>query len=274
VTQTRTVFYISDGTGLTVEGLAHSLLAQFDGLEYDTVTLPFIDSADQARDAVRQINAEARRAPVKPLVFCTLVDPQLRNIVRASEAAFFDLYDALLGPVGEVLGMAPAGSVGRAHGIDNHTRYGMRMEAVNFALRTDDGSTTHGYDQADVIIVGVSRSGKTPTCLYLGLQYGVRAANYPLTEEDLEHPRLPEVLRPYRDRLYSLTIDAERLQEIRSERRPDSRYASLKQCLYELRQLAAMYRNEGLRPLDTTHMSVEEIASTIMRDAALQKRVR
>lgn len=274
MTQTRTVFYISDGTGLTVEGLAHSLLAQFDGLEYNSVTLPFVNSPAHAREAVEEINAEARSAPLRPLVFCTLVDPELRAIVRGAEAAFFDLYDAFLGPVADTLGMPASVSVGRAHGMDSHTRYGMRMDAVNYALSTDDGSTTHGYDHADVIIIGVSRSGKTPTCLYLALQYGVRAANYPLTEEDLEDLHLPALLRPYRNRLYALIIDPDRLHEIRSERRPDSRYASLRQCRYELRQVAALYRHEGLHPLDTTHMSVEEIASTIVHEVALQKRAR
>ncbi|MGA7801553.1 MAG: pyruvate, water dikinase regulatory protein [Gammaproteobacteria bacterium] len=274
MTQTRTVFYISDGTGLTVEGLGHSLLAQFGGLEYNSVTLPFVNSSDQAGEAVQQINAEARQAPLKPLVFCTLVDPQARSMIRASEAVCFDLYDAFLGPVGDALGMTPSGSVGRSHGMDNHTRYGMRMDAVNFALSTDDGSTTHGYEHADVIVVGVSRSGKTPTCLYLALQYGVLAANYPLTEEDLEDSGLPALLKPYRNRLYGLTIDPDRLHEIRSERRPDSRYASMKQCRYELRQLAALYRHEGLHPLDTTNMSVEEIATTIVHDLALHRRMR
>lgn len=270
----RTVFFVSDGTGLTAEGLAHSLLAQFENFEYSSATRPFVNSVEQAQRVVREINAAARLTSAKPLVFCTLVDPRIRSIVHACEGAVFDLYDAFLEPVADALAMAPAGTVGRAHGMDSHTGYGMRMDAVNFALSTDDGTTTHGYEHADVIIIGVSRSGKTPTCLYLALQYGLRAANYPLTDEDLDDVRLPFALVPFRERLYALIIDPQRLHEIRSERRPDSRYASLKQCRYELNQLAALYRQEGLRPLDTTHMSVEEIASTIAHDAGLQRSAR
>ncbi|HKK14184.1 MAG TPA: pyruvate, water dikinase regulatory protein [Gammaproteobacteria bacterium] len=271
----RSVFFISDGTGLTVESLANSLLAQFQGFEFRNVTIPFVNTDDKARRAVERVNAAHRETGMKPLVFSTLVDPKVRHVVSDhAEATCFDLYDAYLGPLEKALGAHPLSSIGRSHGVADHGRYVERMEAVNFALRTDDGSAVARYDQADVIVIGVSRSGKTPTCLYLALQYGIRAANYPLTDEDLENMQLPALLRPHRDRLYGLIIDPQRLQEIRSERRPDSRYASTRQCRYEVRQVAAIYRREGLQTLDTTSMSVEEIASTIVHDAGLKRPAR
>ena len=97
-------------------------------------------------------------------------------------------------------------------------RYNMRIEATNFAMSSDDGQGVQHYHEADLILMGVSRSGKTPTCLYLALQYGVFAANYPLAEEDLESGRLPQILEGFRAKIYGLTISPETLTQIRRER--------------------------------------------------------
>jgi hypothetical protein len=269
----RTVFFVSDRTGITVETLGHSLLTQFPNLPFKQVTLPFIDSADKAHRAVEQINQATREAGAPAVVFSTLIEPEVRGIVAASDAVFFDFIDTYIEPLERAFGAASTHTVGRSHGMTDRALYGVRMEAVNFALSTDDGIVTKSYDIADVVITGVSRSGKTPTCLYLAMQFGLRAANYPLTEDDLDDARLPAALVPHRARVYGLTIQPERLQQIRHERRPDSRYSSLKQCQVEVEQAEALYRAQGIPYVDTTTMSVEEIAATILHNMKLQRRL-
>jgi regulator of PEP synthase PpsR (kinase-PPPase family) len=269
----RSVFYISDRTGITSEALGRSLLTQFETLEFKEVTLPFIDTPDKANEAVGRIDRAAQQDGVRPLVFSTMIDHHLRTILAMSKGLMFDFFETFIHPLEMELHSHPTHTVGRSHGIVAYERYKARIDAVNFALNNDDGAITRDYPIADIILIGVSRTGKTPTCLYLALQYGIRAANYPITEEDLETAVLPEVLQPYRERLFGLSIDPERLHQIRSERRPDSRYASVQQCQLEIRTVESIYRKEGIPYLDTSTTSVEEIAATIMHQANLDRRL-
>jgi regulator of PEP synthase PpsR (kinase-PPPase family) len=250
------VFCVSDHTGVTVEAVAKSVLAQFPRLEFSLITLPFIDSPDKARDAVARIAAVPQA-----LVFSTLTDPALRAILRDAGLSLFDLFDLIAPAVGNALGQTATPSGGRTHGMANN--YEARMDAVNFALNLDDGLNPDRLDQADLILVGVSRVGKTPTALYLALQYGLRAANYPLTPDDLEHSELPRPLQAHLPRLRGLTLSAERLAAIRQARYPDSRYASLAQCRAELAAAEQLFRQNALPVTDTTRMSVEEIAARL-----------
>ena len=270
----RTVFFVSDQTGVTAETMGHSLLTQFDGAQYQSVTLPFIASAAQALEVVQRIDAAARDSAVRPIVFATLVDDQVRAVLQRANALVLDFFAAFLGPLESELAMPSAHASGRAHGMADLAAYTARINATNFALANDDGAGARDYAGADVVLVGVSRSGKTPTCLYLALQYGVLAANYPLAEEDLDLGDLPAVLVPYRHKLFGLTIRADRLQQIRQERRPNSRYASLQQVQSELRMALAVFTRAGLPYLDSTECSIEEIASRILLRQGLERRVR
>lgn len=270
----RTVFFISDRTGITVETMGHSLLSQFDDAEFEQINLPFVDNADKAKRAIEQVNDCARRSTERPIVFSSLIDPTIRQAIEGGvQAAFFDFFQTFLGPLEKEFAMTSSHTVGRTHGMVDNSIYNVRMEAVNFALTNDDGSITKNYNQADLIVVGVSRSGKTPTCLYLALQFGIRAANYPLTEEDLQSSHLPNILQVHRHKLYGLTINPDRLQKIRHERRPDSPYSSLRQCQYELRQAEAIFRAERVHHLNSTTMSVEEIATTILAATGIKRRL-
>lgn len=270
----RTVFFVSDQTGVTAETMGHSLLTQFDGAQYHSVSMPFIATLDQAAEVVRSIDAAARESALRPIVFATLVDDSVRAVVQGANALVLDFFNAFLGPLESELGLPSAHASGRAHGMADLATYTARINATNYALANDDGSGARDYASADVVLVGVSRSGKTPTCVFLALQYGVYAANYPLADEDLDSGRLPAVLAPHRQKLFGLTIRAERLQQIRNERRPGSRYSSLQQVEYELRAAAALFARVGLPYLDTTECSIEEIASRILYRQRLQRRVR
>ncbi|HMI35994.1 MAG TPA: pyruvate, water dikinase regulatory protein [Steroidobacteraceae bacterium] len=270
----RTVFFVSDQTGVTAETLGHSLLTQFDGAQYQSVSLPFVATVAQAAEVVQRIDEAARESALRPIVFATLVDDQVRAVLRQANALCLDFFAAFLGPLEAELAMPSAHASGRAHGMSNLASYSARINATNFALANDDGAGARDYASADVVLVGVSRSGKTPTCLYLALQYGVLAANYPLTDEDLESDELPAALAPHRPKLFGLTIRPDRLQQIRQERRPNSRYASLQQVQSELRGALTLFGRAAIPHLDTTECSIEEIASRIMDGQHLERRVR
>jgi len=269
----RTVFFVSDRTGITAKALGGALLTQFADLELARVSLPFVDSVEKAKAAVLRIEAAGRTDGALPVVFSTLVDAECRGVLGSAQAAVFDFFDTFVVSLERVLGAASSRAVGRAHGMGEPGDYQVRMDAVNYALKMDDGVQSTQLDQADIILLGVSRTGKTPTCLYLAMELGIHAANYPLTAEDFALGGLPSGIRPHRGRLFGLTILPERLHEIREQRRAGSAYASLEECRSEVRQAERLFRTERIPFLNTTRMSVEEIATTLVHQHGLQARV-
>jgi len=270
----RTVFFVSDQTGVTAETMGHSLLTQFNGQAFRQVTLPFISTVDKAEEAVRRINATAETEGQRPVIFSTLVQEDMRAIIRHANGLYLDFFDAFLGPLERELKVKSSPAQGKAHGMSDVGAYTLRINATNFALANDDGAVRRDYERADLIMVGVSRSGKTPTCLYMALQYGIFAANYPFADEEFETGRLPQALVKYQRKLYGLTIKPERLQQIRNERRPNSRYASASQVDYELRAAEALFRRYDIPYIETTECSIEEIASRILDKTGLERRLR
>ncbi|MGD8908870.1 MAG: pyruvate, water dikinase regulatory protein [Chromatiales bacterium] len=261
----RTVYFLADHTGITVEAMGRSLLSQFDGFEYETVHWPFIDSLEKARRVAERINQTTLESQQKPIVFTTLVDPKIRDYFKKLDVPVMDFFESFTGRLETELQIPSSHALGRFHTADNSSAYDQRIHAVNFALNNDDGMITRNYDTADLILIGVSRSGKTPTCLFLGLQHSVLAANYPLTDDDLESDLLPKPLVPYKERLYGLTIASEQLQRIRQERRPDRRYSSLEQCKLEVKLAEQLFKHYNIPYLDTTSMSIEEISARLLQ---------
>ena len=270
----RTVFFLSDQTGVTAETLGHSLLTQFDVQQFRQVTLPFIDSEDKAHEAVHKINDTALDGASRPIIFSTLVQDELRAIVGGADGLHLDIFDVFLEPLETELDQKSTHLAGRAHGMSDIDTYMKRIEATNFALANDDGGITRNYEMADVILVGVSRTGKTPTCLYLALQYGVYAANFPLTDEEFDSGALPDILGKQKSKLYGLTIAPSRLRQIRKERRPLGRYSSTQQVRYELREAQKIFKRYNIPYVDTTEFSIEEIASRILDSTGVERRVR
>ncbi len=272
---TRTAFFISDGTGITAESLGRSLLAQFENVDIRMVTKPYIDSVDKAERLVEVINGTAVHDGEQPIIIDTIVDEEIRNVIREAEGFKIDIFSTFLKPLEQELDTHSSYTVGRTHSIGQDEVYMDRIHSVHFALDNDDGARTHQYDKADVILVGVSRCGKTPTSLYLALQFGIRAANYPLTEDDLDEDgilKLPPALSPHRHKLFGLTIDPRRLAAIRHERRPNSRYSSMDQCVQEVGQAEGVYRQLHIPFIDTTRFSVEEISTRMIAEMGLTRR--
>ena len=269
----RSVFFISDGTAITSETLGRSILSQFPTVPFETRVIPYVDTLDRADEAVNQINLAHQRDGVKPLVFDTIVDPVIRERINGADAFNLDIYEGLISKIADEIKVQPAPHTGHAHGDVDSENYKSRIDAVHFALDNDDGARTTHYDAADIILIGVSRSGKTPTSLYLALQFGIRAANYPLTEDDLYENSLPKALKPYREKLFGLVIDTDRLVKIRNERRAGSRYASYQQCQQELRAIQGIYISQGIPNIDVSTMSIEEIATRILQMTGLKRRI-
>ena len=270
----RTVFFLSDQTGVTAETLGHSLIAQFSAQNFRQITLPFIDTEDKAKEAVRTINSAGEAGAPKPIVFSTLVQENFRAILKGANGLHLDIFDVFLTPLADELQEQPSFEPGRAHGVSDIDAYMKRIEATNFALANDDGGISRDYEVADVILIGVSRSGKTPTCLYLALQYGVYAANYPLTDEEFESGKLPDFLVQQKNKLYGLAIAPDRLRQIRRERRPLGKYSSAQQVRFELRETQKLFRRYGIPYVDTTEFSIEEISSRILDSTGVERRVR
>ena len=261
----RLVFIVSDGTGITAETFSQSILAQFE-LPFRQVRLPFVDTVDKAHQAVREINEYAQKSGQQPIVFTTLVNPEVNQIVTGSKGLMMDMFQTFISPLEQALGVQSNHAIGRFHNNADTDSYKNRIEAINFSLAHDDGQSNQNLADADVILVGVSRSGKTPTSLYLAMQYGLKSANYPLIPDDFERSRMPVDIQPYKKKLFGLTIDPMRLSEIRNERRPGSNYAKIENCRYEVTEAEAMMRKNNIPWLSTTNKSIEEIATTILQE--------
>ena len=267
----RTVFFVSDGTGLTAESYGMSLLAQFPDLEFSTFTLAFVDTQEKAIQAGRQIDAARLRTGFQPVVFSTLVDDAEQDIVEGSDACVINLFHTYLGPLEKCFDMESAHTQGMARSILGKNSYQLRLDAIDYSLSHDDGIRPDQYDEADVILVGVSRCGKTPTSLYLAMNFSLKACNYPLIVEDLERDVLPEHLLKYTHKMVGLTIKPVPLSRIRRKRRPHSEYASLSVCQRELRVAEKMFDKAGLSVFDTTETSIEEIASHVVRALGISR---
>lgn len=269
----RSVFFVSDRTGITAEALGNSLLTQFDGVDFRKTTIPFVDSPEAVDRAIAQINACREADGKRPIVISSIVNEQLSERMRDSDAFVLDFFQIFISPLEQELGVKSSHAAGRSHGLRNQGEYFTRIEAINYVLAHDDGQSIKELDRAQVILVGVSRCGKTPTSLYLGLQCGIRCANFPLTPDDFERGALPDSIVRHRDKLFGLTIAPDRLQAIRQERKPHSKYASAEQCRYEVAAAERMMRDARIQVLNTSTKSIEELATTILLEHKLDRHI-
>ncbi len=267
----RKIYFISDGTGITVENLGVSLLTQFSKLKYTAKKIPYVNTVKKAKEIAQAINQEIAEHNNKPIIISTLVNIEIREIIKSCNALVLDFFEQYINPLERELQCSSDHTMGKTHSLKNVYQYDARMDAINFTLNTDDGLSTKKYTEAEVIIIGVSRCGKTPTCLYMAIQYGIKAANYPLVIEDLQENKLPDFLLPYKHKLYGLSIDPRRLQAIRHKRRPDTNYSDLKQCMLEVKMAESLFLKEKIPFLYTTTHSIEEITTHIISDKNINK---
>ena len=265
----RSAFYVSDGTAITSEVFGHALLSLFP-TEFEHHTISFVETIEKAEETKEMINKVAKNTGEKPLVFHTFVNPEIKDIIDSCDGVIYNFLEHFISPLEQTLGIAAKPKAHRTHSIHENT-YDYRIEAVNYALANDDGSNVSNYADADVILVGVSRSGKTPSSLYLALQYGIKAANYPFTDDDMDELKLPAFLKPFKKKIFGLTIDADRLIDIRDNRMANSKYSSARQCRMELREVEKLYKKEKIPFINTTKFSVEEITAKILAETGLRR---
>lgn len=269
----RSVFFVSDSTGITVDALASSLLSQFDQSELVIINAPFIDEQFKLDQLIGRIQQASIQDQHRPIIFSTLIDNRFRSQLAQSQGVLYDFFETYIGPLETELQQTSLSVSGRAHGLNKEQPQKIRIDAINYALKHDDGGLLDHLDISDIIIIGVSRSGKTPVSLYLAMQFGEFAANFPLTEEDLELGGLPKVLKTYKQKLFGLYIQPERLNQIRMERKPNSRYASLKQCKFEAMEAMHLFDQYKIPFIDTTRLSIEETATRVIHQANLTRRI-
>ena len=260
----RTVYFVSESTGITAETLGHSLLSQFDTLDFEQVYMPYINTDLRAKALTQRMQEATDRDGVRPIVFATMLNNEIRDILKSGNCFYMELFEEFIDPLSAELGVPPSRKPGQSHSI-KPSYYTKRIEAINFAMANDDGIRPDNFHRADVVLTGVSRSGKTPTCLYLAMHYGLRSANYPITEEDFERGDVPQLVWDCRHKLFALTIDPQRLQLIREERRPNSPYSSLERCQEDIRQAQQIFKRLQIPVLNTTSQSIEEISSHIIK---------
>ena len=270
----RTVFFVSDRTGKTAESIGESLLSQFDGIAFEHKSFSFVNSRADAERIASEIQRNASGTGRQPLVFSTLVDEELQKIIAATDACVISLFNAFIDPLEKSLGVKSSHTTGRPHEEYSDKAYKKHIDAIEFALKHDDGKQTRHYDKADVILIGVSRSAKTPTCLYLAMNFFIKAANYPLTDDELKQHALPDFLLRYRDKLAGLTIRPDQLSVIREQRRPGSAYADIQTCREEIRRAERIMNDHNLYVLDSSAISIEELAVGIVKEKGLLKRAR
>lgn len=258
------VFFLSDSTGISAETMGNALLIQFPDLHFERRLIPFISTVEEARRVVAVLDA-AMDGPVTPLAFTTAAVDEVRLELHKTRCPLIDFFDLHMQRVESILGVRGMHVAARLHGVGDIKRYNARMAAVEYAIEHDDGQSMRALDKADVILVGPSRCGKTPTTMYLALQHGIFVANYPLVEEDFADADLPRPIRALQDRCFGLTTTPARLSQVRHERRPHSRYASLEQCSYELRQAEALYRRHQIPMINSAAKSVEEMSTVILQ---------
>ncbi len=271
--KTAFVYLVSDGTGITVESFTNSLLSQFPSIHFECHAFPYTDSQEKIHEVVKKVEACYKKYQVKPIIFSTIIDQETLKPLFQCPAEVFDLFNPMIDRLEHILDAKAIDEAGRAHGFTSPSQYDQRIDAINYALNCDDGLGAKNYEQADVILIGVSRCGKTPSCLYMALQFGIYAANFPITDEYLDSHEIPQLLKKFKSKLFGLTITPQRLQQIRHERRPNSQYSALAQCQYEIKQVEELYKLQNLPFLDSTCYSIEEISTRIIAKMALTKRL-
>lgn len=258
------VFFLSDSTGISAETMGNALLIQFPQLRFERRLIPFITTPEEARRVVEVLD-EAADGPVTPIAFTTAATDEIRQVLNTTRCPMIDFFELHISRVESIFGTPAARVAAQLHGVGDVKRYNARMAAIEYSIEHDDGQSVRAMDKADLVLIAPSRCGKTPTTMYLALQHGLFVANYPLVEEDLQSNDLPAPVKHLRERCIGLIATPARLCEVRQQRRPNSRYASLEKCTDELRQAKAMYAINGIPVIDSTTKSVEEMSTLIIQ---------
>jgi len=265
----KEIYYVSDSTGILATNLGQALICQFPEVNFHEEKFPFIKTEEEAQKTINYIVKQSSGR--FPIIFSTLMDPKIRDIFDHPQVEFFDVCGTFLERLEGALEAKALRVPGFSRQID-FIDMANRVEAINYTLNHDDGTKLSEYDEADVILVGVSRSGKTPVSVYLSTHMGLKSANYPLTERDLDSYSIPKSLRENKKKVVGLTTKPELLESIRQKRYPNSKYAKRSTCIHELQQAQQIFLRNQLPVIDTSGKSIEELATQISQEIGLYKK--
>jgi [pyruvate, water dikinase]-phosphate phosphotransferase / [pyruvate, water dikinase] kinase len=256
------VHLVSDATGETLNAIAKAALAQFDDVNVEQHSYALVRSPKQLERALDHIRAQ------RGLVFFTLVNPELRrtlvNYCTTEKVPALDVMEGPITMMSQFLGAAETHRPGAQHGVDQ--RYLQRIEALNFTIQHDDGQALDTLDDAQVVLVGASRTSKTPTCVYLAIR-GVRAANVPLV------PGLPlpaALLTIKKPLVVGLWASPDRLVQVRRNRLNtmgevrDTDYVDLEAVRSEVSDTRKLFEHHEWPAIDVSRRSVEETAAAVI----------
>jgi regulator of PEP synthase PpsR (kinase-PPPase family) len=243
----KDIYYISDSTGIMATNLGQALICQFPEINFYEEKFPFILTVKQARKT------------------------KVREVFDSPEVEFFEAYGLFL----ERLETCLEAEAVREPGFARHANdmaMTKRVEAIHYCLGHDDGTKESEYDEADIILLGVSRSGKTPVSVFLATQMGLKSANFPLTSEYLDQYRIPEQIRQNKDRAVALTTSPEQLHSAREKRYPNSKYSRIATCREELKQAEQIYVKNKIPIVSSAGKSIEETATQVMQELGISKK--
>lgn len=262
------IYYVSDSTGILAETLGRALTCQFPAISFTEHTFPFITTVEEAQQTLEQILRES--SGLRPVIFSTLMNPDVRDIFDHANVEFFDGFASHLNRLADCLEAKPLRVPGYTHHQED-TELDARVEAINYCMAHDDGSKPNEYDQADVIILGVSRAGKTPVSVYLATHMGIKTANFPLTTEYLSTYHLPDQIIKNKDRAVGLMATPEILHQIREKRYSNSNYAKISTCREEVQQAQQTFLKYNIPYISSSKKSIEEISAQICKELAIER---
>jgi len=265
----KDVYYISDSTGILATNLGQALICQFPEVNFSGEKFPFIRTVEDAKKTLAYILS--RSGGRRPLIFSTIINSDVRKIFDSPEVEFFDAFGHFLDRLETCLETPALREPGFARHLDN-VHMAKRVEAIYFCLEHDDGRKVDEFDEADIILLGVSRAGKTPISVYLSTQMGLKSANFPLTSEYLTRYRIPDGIMQNRAKAVGLTTSAQLLNSVREKRYPGSNYAKLSTCIEEIHQAQRIFQKNKIPIISTAGKSIEEAATQVLRELSILKK--
>lgn len=261
--KSKDVYFVSGNTGILAKDMGKALLCQFPEVSFNEELIPFIRTESQARKALERILQQS--AGRYPIIFSTLFSKSLNNIFDTPEVEFLNICDHFLERLEEILEVKPIREAGTARALDDNAMT-RRVNAIHYSIAHDDGTATKDYDEADLIIVGVSRSGKTPVSVYLATQMGLKTANFPLVDDNLGTCRLPPEIIRNKNRVVGLSTTPDMLHSFREKRYQGSTYAKIATCATELKQSDQIFLKYQIPVVFSDGRSIEETATQVAQE--------
>lgn len=265
--KTRDVYYLSGSTGILAKDMGKALLCQFPEIHFKEELIPFIHTEVEAQKAIEKIRAQSTGET--PLVLSTLLSKELNAVFNSPDIEFLNIFDQFLVQFENFLQKKALWASGASRYPNDRTMI-RRVEAIHYCIDHDDGNSTKDYDKAEIILIGVSRSCKTPVSVFLATQMGIKTANYPLIRDGTDSFKLPPYLVRNKKKIVALSTSPQLLHQYREHRYADSKYAKLSTCRDELNKANMLYMDHRIPIVMSDGKSIEETATQVTQQLNLK----